>query len=149
MSVRISYEMKYLNTVTECSAVSLVQYSSKYKDKYKKLYNDCYHEMRKALELEPIDYIQDESFFESGMENVYLLLNRDEIIGSVALKGTEIDDLLVDKRYQGNGYGRQLLLWALEHISTNQPILHVISWNDRAVRLYKSTGFEITNATYF
>lgn len=149
MSARIAYEMKYLKTVTEHSTTILVQYTPEYKDKYKKLYNECYYEMREALELEPYDFIQDDSFFESGMEQVYLLLKDDEIIGSVALKGTEIDDLLVDKRFQGNGYGKQLLLWALEHISTKYPTLHVSGWNERAIKLYKSIGFEIIDTIYF
>ena len=106
--------------------------------------------MREAPGLEPYDFIQDDSFFESGMEHVRLLLSNDGgIIGSVALKGTEIDDLLVDRRYQGDGYGRQLLLRALEHIGTAHPTLHVSGWNERALALYKKTDFEITDTVYF
>ncbi len=78
------------------------------------------------------------------MENVYLLIEDGELIGSVALKGNKIDDLLVKKEYQGRGCGRQILLWALENINSSNIILHVAEWNARAVRLYKSVGFEIT-----
>ena len=65
-------------------------------------------------------------------------------VSSVALKGNEIDDLLVKKAYQGKGYGKQILLWALENINSDTVILHVAEWNQRALNLYKSVGFEVT-----
>ena len=68
------------------------------------------------------------------------------LIGSVALKEDEIDDLIVKKDNQGQGYGRQILLWALNHIKTEQILLHVAGWNRKAINLYRKTGFEITNA---
>ena len=139
-----AYEMTFTGPVTEKSDVVLVPYSKEYQEQYKKLYNGCYHGMREALGIKPFDFIQDDSFFAQGMENVYLLIEDGELIGSVALKGDEIDDLLVKKEYQGRGCGRQILLWALENINSSNIILHVAEWNARAVRLYKSVGFEIT-----
>lgn len=88
--------MRYSTPIDVKVDISLVKYSSEYKDKYRRLYNDCYHEMREALGIQPFDFIQDDSFFESGMETVYLLIKNGELIGSVNLKGTEIDDLLVN-----------------------------------------------------
>lgn len=105
----------------------------------------CYHEMREALSIKPYDFIQDDSFFESGMDSVYLLIKKGILIGSVALKGNEIDDLIVAPEYQGHGIGRAILLWALEHISNELIILHVADWNKRAIQLYKNCGFEITD----
>ena len=139
-----AYEMTYTHKTDERTSVRLIPYDSIYQDQYWKLYNSCYHEMREALGIRPYDFIQDDSFFEHGMEDVYILVENDELIGSVALKGNEIDDLLVKKTYQGQGYGRQILLWALENIGCGNIILHVAEWNARAVRLYKSVGFEIT-----
>jgi len=139
-----AYEMTYTHKTTEHSSVSLLPYGSVFKDDYRKLYNECYHEMREALGIKPYDFIQDDSFFDDGMDRVFILLKDDELIGSVALKGNEIDDLLVKKEYQGQGYGRQILLWALENINSSNIILHVAEWNVRAVRLYKSVGFEVT-----
>ena len=137
-------EMTYTSPVTEKSAVSLVPYSKEYQEQYKKLYNACYHEIREALGIRPFDFIQDDSFFDEGMDQVYILTDGGELIGSVALKGNEIDDLLVDKKYQGQGYGRQILLWALENIQAKPVILHVAEWNKRAIKLYEKTGFEVT-----
>ena len=142
--MKYAFEMTYTHPVAEKSSVSLVPYSKNYQEHYKKLYNECYHEMREALGIKPFDFIQDDSFFDEGMDQVYLLLENENLIGSVALKGNEIDDLLVDKKHQGKGYGRQILLWALENIKSETVILHVAEWNQRAVSLYKKTGFEIT-----
>ena len=140
----LAYEMEYKHPVDERSSVELVPYSSAYQEQYRTMYNDCYQEMREALDIQPYDFIQDDSFFEEGMENVYLLLENGEIIGSVALKNDEIDDLIVNRKFQGKGYGRQILLWALEHMNTERVILHVADWNKKAIELYKKTGFEIT-----
>lgn len=142
--MRLAYEMTYLHPVTETVNIGLTEYKPQYREQYKKMYNTCYHEMREALGIKPYDFIQDDSFFDEGMENVYLLLKDEEIIGSVALKGEEIDDLIVNPDYQGQGYGRQLLLWALQNIGTEKIVLHVAAWNEKAVKLYKRCGFEIT-----
>ena len=142
--MRLAYKMEYTHPIDEKALIEMVAYSSVFQEKYRTIYNDCYHEMREALKIEPYDYIQDDSFFETGMNAVYLLLNGDEIIGSVALKEDEIDDLIVNPRYQGQGYGRKILIWALNHVNTKKATLYVAAWNEKAIRLYKKTGFEIT-----
>ena len=120
-----------------------IPFSPEYKDRYKELYNDYYREMRETLNIKPYDYIQNDSFFDSGLKDVYILINGNDIIGSVALKGEEIDDLIVNSKYQGRGYGRQILLWALENINSKRIILRVAAWNKRAISLYEKNGFEI------
>ena len=139
-----AYEMTYTKPISEKTTVSLKPFSDEYRERYKKLYNECYHEMREALGIRPYDFIQDDSFFDQGMDQVYLLIEEGKLIGSVALKGNEIDDLLVDPACQGRGYGKQILLWALENIRSGTVILHVAEWNQRALRLYEKTGFEVT-----
>ena len=139
------YEMEYLHPVSDKTLIQMVPYSPKYREEYKRIYNQCYHEMRQSLKIEPVDFIQDNSFFESGMDKVFLLLCNEEIIGSVALKDNEIDDLIVNVKYQSQGYGRQILLWALENIKSEKIILHVAEWNKKAIELYRKNGFEIVN----
>ena len=139
------YEMEYLHPVNDKTSIQMIPFSSKYQEEYKRIYNQCYHEMRQSLKIEPVDYIQDDSFFESGMDKVFLLLCNEEIIGGVALKDNEIDDLIVNAKYQSQGYGRQILLWALENIKSEKIILHVAEWNKKAIELYRKNGFEIVN----
>ncbi|MBO4242467.1 MAG: GNAT family N-acetyltransferase [Clostridiales bacterium] len=138
------HEMRYEKNGKERAEVQLLPYCSLFKDRYRKMYNDCYHEMREELDIKPYDFIRDDSFFGENMEDVYLLTEDDELIGSVALKDGEIDDLLVDKRYQGKGYGKKILIWAIENIKADTPVLHVAKWNKRAIDLYEKTGFKIT-----
>ena len=128
----------------EGATVNLVPYSPAFREPYKQLYNDCFRDMRRALDIRPYDFIQDDDFFEKGMDAVYLLTDGRALIGSVALKGSEIDDLIVAPRAQGQGYGRKILLWALHHVEAYPAVLHVAEWNARAIGLYQSLGFEIT-----
>ena len=144
----IVYEMEYLHPADEKSSIKMIPYSPQYQEEYKRIYNQCYHEMRKALDIKPFDFIQDDSFFESSMDKVFLLLSNRSIIGSVALKNYEIDDLIVNVKNQNQGYGKQILLWALENIKSEKIFLHVAEWNKKAVRLYKKTGFEIVNTIH-
>ena len=142
---KLAHEMRLIKPVQSKSAISLVPYAPEYQKEYKQMYNACYHEMREVLHIKPYDFIQDDSFFEDGMDSVYLLIEEGILVGSVALKGNEIDDLIVAPEYQGRGIGREILLWALEHISKEPIILHVADWNKRAIQLYKNCGFEISN----
>ena len=145
----LAYKMEYLHPTEEKTGVELVRYSSAFQEKYKKMYNECYREMREALDRKPYDFIQDDSFFLTGMDTVYLLLDGEEIIGSVAIKEDEIDDLLVNRLYQGHGYGKEILLWALQNMQSGHVILHVAEWNKKAINLYKKIGFAITEIEEF
>ena len=141
----IVFEMEYLHHVYEKSSIQMIPYSSQYQKEYKRIYNQCYHEMRESLNIQPVDYIQDDSFFEFGIDKVFLLLSDEEIIGSVKLLDNEIDDLIVNVKYQSRGFGKQILLWALENTKSEKIILHVAEWNKKAIELYKKNGFEIVN----
>ena len=145
----LAYKMEYLHPTEEKTGVELVRYSSAFQEKYKKMYNECYHEMREALDRKPYDFIQNDSFFQEGMDTVYLLLDGDEIIGSVTIKDDEIDDLLVNRLYQGQGYGKGILLWALQNMQSGHVTLHVAEWNKKAINLYKKVGFEIIKTEEF
>ena len=147
--MRTVYRMEYLHPVDEKPTIEMIPYSPEYREEYKRVYNECFREMREALDIEPYDFIQDDSFFESGMENVYLLADNKALIGSVAINGGEIDDLIVARAYQRRGYGRQILLWALEHIRSERVTLNVAKWNKKAVSLYEKTGFEIVDTFEF
>lgn len=147
--MRTAYKMEYLHPVDEKSTIEMIPYSPEYREEYRRVYNECFREMRKALDIKPYDFIQDNSFFDSGMENVYLLTDNGALVGSVAMKDSEIDDLIVAREYQRRGYGRQILLWALEHIRSERVVLHVAEWNKKAVSLYEKTGFEIVDTIEF
>ncbi len=141
------YEMEYRGKAAATPDISLFRFSEEYYPQYKRIYNECFHDMRKALDIKPYDYYSDIEQLREKAGNIYLLLDDNTIIGSVGCFGTEIDDLIVNSAYQGRGYGRKLLLWAINHIRsyTERPItLTVAQWNRRAVQLYESAGFVIS-----
>jgi ribosomal protein S18 acetylase RimI-like enzyme len=59
-----------------------------------------------------------------------------------------IDILCVDQNYQGKGLGKALLKTCLENCENRKYynfILHVATTNKKAIHLYKSNGFELTD----
>ena len=139
----IAYEMLYAGEKVE-SNLSLIPYSDEFYDVYKKIYNECFYEMRKALDVKPYDFYSSIEQIADKKNNIYLLIQNGMLIGSIACYGNEIDDLIVNKEFQGHGYGTQLLIWAINHIqNTNElPIkLHVAKWNANAVSLYEKNNF--------
>lgn len=144
----IAYEMRYGKEDVEKSNISCIPFEQKYFQQYMKIYNACFYEMRKALDIEPYNFLSDYKQIREKSKDIFLLVSEDEIIGSVACYGIEIDDLIVNEKYQNKGYGKQLLLWGMNHIRqvSNGPILlHVAKWNEKALMLYEKVGFDITN----
>ena len=144
----IAYEMKYEKDPIEKSDIKCIPFSQKYFQQYMKIYNACFYEMRKSLDIEPYNFLSGYIQIGEKSKDIFLLVSEEEIIGSVECYGNEIDDLIVNKKFQNKGYGKQLLLWGMNHIRqiSNEPILlHVAKWNEKALRLYEKVGFDITN----
>lgn len=142
----IAYEMNYDKASVEQSAVTCIPFEMQYFEQYKSIYNECFYDMRRALEIEPYNFLNDFGQIREKADDIYLLMKDSEIIGSVACYGNEIDDLIVNKKFQKRGYGKQLLLWGMQQIRKKNadPItLHVAEWNRNALRLYKKVGFEV------
>lgn len=144
----IAYEMKCVNDIVEKTDIVCIPFEMKYFEEYMRIYNECFYEMRKALDIKPYHFLNDYQQIVEKVKDIYLLTKQGEIIGSVACYDNEIDDLIVNKRLQRKGYGRQLLLWGMQRIRerTKGPItLHVAKWNSNAVLLYEKVGFQIVN----
>lgn len=141
------YEMKYEGRAPIIDTAQITPFCEKYYSQYERIYNECFYEMREALDVRPYSFYSDIEQIRGRMENIFVLMQDETIIGSVGCYGTEIDDLIVNKQFQNRGYGRTLLLWAIHHIRTHtdEPItIHVAEWNQNAIRLYKKNGFVVT-----
>lgn len=144
----IAYKMKYVNNNVKKSDIVCVPFKVDFFQEYMRIYNECFYEMRKALDIQPYIFLNDYKQIAEKVKDIYLLTNQGEIIGSVACYDNEIDDLIVNKKFQHKGYGKQLILWGIQHIreKNNEPItLHVAKWNNDAFNLYKKVGFEIAS----
>ena len=143
----IAYEMQFSSKIIQESDIILEVFSDDFYSEYEKIYNECFFDMRKSLNVEPYNFYSAIEQLDNKKQNIYVLWDGDTLIGSVACYGNEIDDLIVNKAYQNKGVGRKLLLWAIEHIRSNndEPIvLHVAKWNEKALKLYLDNGFEIS-----
>ena len=144
----IAYEMKYADDGIEKSDITCIPFETEFFQEYMRIYNECFYQMRKALDIQPYNFLNSYQQIADKVKDIYLLIEQGEIIGSVACYGNEIDDLIVNKTFQHRGYGKQLLLWGMQHIrekNSNPITLHVAEWNNDALMLYTKVGFEIVN----
>lgn len=80
----IAYEMNYYKDVVEQSNISCISFEAQYFQQYMRIYNECFYEMRKALDIEPYNFLSDYKQIEGKVKDIYLLVSKGEIIGSVA-----------------------------------------------------------------
>ena len=140
----IAYEMIYNKALKYQNDIICVPFQKEYWNEYQKIYNECFYKMRKALEVEPINFYDDYSQIKDKIKDIFLYLQNGIIIGAVSCYENEIDDLIVEKSFQGQGIGQKLLFWGINHIKEQgyeEIILHVAEWNQNAVKLYLKNGF--------
>ena len=143
----VVYEMRRSCEDLPESQIKCIPFDEKYLRQYKMLYNFAFRPMREALDIKPYDWYDDDRAILSKAHGIYLLTDGDELIGSVSLKDNEIDDLFVSDSFSREGYGRKILIWAMNQLvlqGADEFILHVAEWNSSAVKLYLDEGFEIT-----
>ncbi len=144
----IAYEMIYNKDLKYQNDIICVPFQKEYWNEYRKIYNECFYKMRKALEIDPINFYYDYSQIKDKIKDVFLYLQNGVIIGAVSCYENELDDLIVEKSFQGQGIGQKLLLWGINHIKEQgyeEIVLHVAEWNQNAVKLYLKNGFIIVN----
>lgn len=145
----IAYEMEYIGGKVQ-SDIELITFREEYFKEYKNIYNECFYDMRKALDIKPYYFYSSIEELKYKKERIFILKENNlkennELIGSVAILDNEIDDLIVNKKYQGKGYGKKLLLYAInkmQNLKVEKITLHVAKWNEKALKLYENNGFK-------
>lgn len=141
-----AYELYYDKEIVPGCEICCTPFKEEYFEEYKHIYNECFYDMRKELDIIPYNWYSQYSHMADKISCIFVLLEDHHIIGSVACYGNEIDDLIVKKSHRNRGYGKQLLLWAMNYIrqrSDSEITLHVAEWNRGALRLYESVGFVV------
>ena len=67
-------------------------------------------------------------------------------------KKYNVGRLLIDRQYQGRGFGKEALLWAMDYLYAHhapQVLLSVHPDNTNARRLYESVGFTYCEGKYW
>ena len=145
MSFRV-YEMRRSCKDISAARMQCIPFDRRYLEQYKSGYNAAFRPMREALNIKPYDWYHDSNKILDKSSDIYLLVEEKTLIGSIACYGNEIDDLFVVGAYRHKGYGKQLLIWAMDHMASSgydELILHVAEWNRSAVKLYMNEGFRI------
>jgi ribosomal protein S18 acetylase RimI-like enzyme len=70
------------------------------------------------------------------------------ILESSTFCGHNIVNVCIDEKYRGKGAGSSLMSYCIKEYGTQPIHLDVIASNENAIRLYKKTGFQITNEYY-
>lgn len=144
------YEMHYNGGTVKSNSV-FIQFEEKYYEQYKNLINECFYEMRKALNIQPYEKFCDSlEELMKQKENIFLFLNGDEIICTVSCFEDEIRKMAVNLKYQRQGYGKKLMIFAINHMQAKgyRPIkLIVTKWNKNAIALYELFGFKVITET--
>ena len=140
------YEMRRDSKDIPSVEICCAPFDEQYLEQYKSMYNSAFRPMREALDIKPYDWYQDGKEILEKSSDIYILTEGKELIGSVACYENEIDDLFVSDSFRGRGYGKQLLVWAMNHIAScgnDEMVIHVAEWNQRAVQMYINEGFVI------
>jgi len=137
--------------------LNFVPYEDQYFEQYAQGLRTSFYELRVKNDFQPffcceLDEEKRKEFLDNK-DNLYLLFENEHLVSSVmVLDNGRIEDLFVTSLAQGNGYGKKTMQFAINKAIENEchPIsLSAIEWNSRAVNLYLSLGFEITQTTRF
>jgi ribosomal protein S18 acetylase RimI-like enzyme len=85
---------------------------------------------------------------QDGSESVFVAHNREEVVGFIrvmpdpATNRLKLGSLYVHPDWQNKGAGSKLLKKAMDMLPKGQDVyLHVVSYNDNAIRFYEKHGF--------
>ena len=148
-----SPELFYVGSVFPEVAVDFVQYEDKYFESYLKLVQESFYDVHVINDIKP--YIATEEIVRryklNTKENVYLLLEDDRILASVTIGKGTIENLMVSKAAQGNGYGKKALQFAINKMLSlgfKEIRICYMEGNESAENLYLSLGFKPLHNTH-
>lgn len=115
---------------------------------------------RLSLRASQLDFIEsiDQCLAEAEEHKEWrpVAIYNDELVVGFAMYGsfgsnrdTWIDRIMIDKNYQGQGYGRRAMKQLIQKVSTEYKVnvvyLSIVEENKAAYQLYNQLGFEYTN----
>ena len=83
----IAYEMLFKGVLKGNNDFSCIPFQRKYWDEYMGIYNECFYEMRKDLEIEPVNFYSDYSQMQDKACGTFLYLHNGAIAGAVSCYG--------------------------------------------------------------
>ena len=138
------------------SDLKFVHYEDKYFEQYAEGLRTSFYELRKANDFQPyfcceLNEEKRKEFLDKK-SNLFLLLDNEKLIASVSVYNNGIiDDVYVLPCYQGKGYGKKIMQFAINKALKNENkhiSIGAIDWNIRALNLYQSLGFNVVQTTH-
>ncbi len=148
MTEVLVHEMQYYGGKVT-SDIEVVNYRGEYYNDYRRICCDCFRSLSIATNLDPDSFYTREEMI-NRKSHVFIMLINKEIVGSVEIVENVIEHLFVNEKYQNKGYGKKLLLFAinlLQQSGIEQIILYVADLNKEAIQLYLNNGFKCINTT--
>ncbi len=99
-----------------------------------------------------------QSFIYMPYSKLFLIRENGQSVGYVYIycyartKKYNVGRLLIDRRYQGRGFGKEALLWAMDYLYAHHAprvLLSVHPDNTNARKLYESVGFTYCEGKYW
>lgn len=151
------YEMVHELPEKQTCQIQFIQYEDQYYEQYAHLISDGFYELRVANDIQPYNcYTASEEGRKNLLkekENLYLSIDKEgEIISTVYIAQGHIDDLVVNKKYQGQGIGKQTTQFAIQKALEKEAqkiYLDVVIWNEKAKHIYESLGFQVIQTFKF
>ena len=117
------------------------------------IWTDEYRKMHEQIgiveENKDIDKAELERIYHENMDSTYVVEDDGKIIGVGQLfeEASGIGNIAITSEYQNKGYGKKLLSFLVDECikkGNSHPVLYCEPANEKALRLYLNTGFEIT-----
>lgn len=151
----VDLDLHYSGLEQPKSDLKCVLYEDKYFEQYAEGLRTSFYELRKTNDFQP--YLccalneEKRKEFLDNRDNLFLLLDNEKLIASIIVYNNgSIDDAFVLPSYQGKGYGKKIVRFAINKAienGSNCISLGAIDWNTRALKLYQSLGFSIVQST--
>ena len=112
--------------------------------------NATYHHAEYDMQLDPANFSHELSYrltFQETEGHLFIGKQEEQVIGQVRLEQEEVGGIYaleVVPEFRGQGYGRELLTWAVEKLlaqGAKKIFLQVDTVNANALGLYQSCGF--------
>lgn len=151
------HEMLYSGGMQPDPKLTFVPYEDSYFEKYIQLQNEGFYDLRKENDIKPFlccELNEKTKQFFSGMKNdIYLCFDeQNEIICSFSEANGHLDDIVVSKAYQNQGFGQKVTRYAINQaLKTGAKTIHldVVIWNQKARHIYEKLGFNIIETVVF
>lgn len=150
------HNLQYNGLEQPVSDLKFVLYQDKYFEQYAEGMRTSFYEMRKTNDFEPylcceLSKEKREEFIKNK-DHIYLLMEKEKLIASISvLENGFIDLVFVVLEYQGKGYGKLVLQFAINKALNlnNSILLNVVEENTKACNLYFSLGFNTVQTKHY